>query len=136
MVGKSRFPEAQLTVYTTTGPMTVDDVSNTVIACLTDNPTLLAIWDIREASFSGVTGDDLRKVVIHARPLAESRAGGKTAIICSRGADYGLARLFQTYVELYEAPIDIKVFNSMDEAIAWLGVDRKVLNNKRSERSL
>jgi hypothetical protein len=133
MIGKSAVTESQLTVYTATGPMTVDDVSNTVISCLTDNPTLLVIWDLREAWFSGVTGDDLRRVVIRARPLAESRAGGKTAMICSRGAEFGLARLFQTYAELYEAPIDIKVFDSMDDATAWLGVERQVLAESKSE---
>ncbi|HYJ91625.1 MAG TPA: hypothetical protein VEV84_09975, partial [Pyrinomonadaceae bacterium] len=109
--------------YTAQGLMTVDDVSATVTACLTENPTLLVIWDLRQASFSGVTGEDLRKVVIAARPLAESRAGGKTAIVCSPGADFGLARIFQIYAEVYEAPIDIKVFDSMDGATSWLGVD-------------
>jgi hypothetical protein len=135
MVGKSHFPEARLTVYTATGPMTVDDVSNTVTTCLTDNPTLLAIWDIKEASFSDVTADDLRKVVIRARPLADSRAGGKTAIICSRGVDYGLARLFQIYAELYEAPIDIQVFDSRDAAMNWLGIDSNILSKKQARPS-
>lgn len=135
MAGKSQFPEAKLTVYAATGAMTVDDVSNTITACLTENPTLLVIWDIREAFFSGVTGDDLRRVVIRARPLAESRAGGKTAIVCSRGVDYGLARLFQIYVELYEAPIDIQVFDSMDAATEWLGIDRKILIKRKVEPS-
>ena len=135
MVAKSRFAEAKLTIYAADGPMTAEDVSNTVIGCLTDNPTLLAIWDLSKASFSGVTGDDFRNVVIRARPLAESRAGGKTAIVCSRGVDYGLARLFQTYVELYEAPIDIQVFDSMDAAMKWLGVDKKIFAKAKSESS-
>ena len=103
-----------------------------MIACLTENPTLFVLWDISQASFSDVTGDDLRKVVLTARPLAESRAGGKTAIVCSSGADYGLARLFQTYAELYDAPIDIKVFTSLDESLAWLSIDPKAL--EKTER--
>ena len=133
MVGKSHFTEAQLTVYSATGPLSANDVLNTVITCLTENPTMFVIWDLTEASFSNVTGDDLRKVVLTARPLAESRAGGKTAIVCSRGADYGLARLFQTYAELYEAPIDIKVFDSIDEAATWLGVDPRALPRAKGE---
>jgi hypothetical protein len=133
MVRKSHFAEAQLTTYVAAGPLTANDVSKTVVSCLTENPTRLVIWDVREASFSNVTGDDLRKVVINARPLAESRAGGKTAIVCSRGADYGLARLFQTYAELYEAPIDIKVFDSMDDATAWLGLDQNLLARAKKE---
>ena len=133
MVGKSHFSEAQLTIYTATGPQAANDVSNTVVSCLTDNPTRLVIWDIREASFSNVTGDDLRKVVINARPLAESRSGGKTAIVCSRDSDYGLARLFQTYAELYEAPIEIRVFDSMDNAITWLGLERNLLAKAQNE---
>jgi len=133
MVGKVLIPEAELTVYETQGPMTVADVSDTVTSCLTDDPTQLVIWDIRAASFSGVTADDLRNVVIRARPLADSRAGGKTAIVSSGGAEFGLARLFQIYAELYEAPIDIKVFDAMDNAIDWLGLDRNVLDKAKGE---
>lgn len=135
MVGKVLIPEAELTVYETQGPMTVADVSDTVTNCLTDNPTQLVIWDIRAASFSGVTADDLRNVVIKARPLADSRAGGKTAIVCAGGAEFGLARLFQIYAELYEAPIDIKVFETMDNAIDWLGLNPEVLSKAKSSLS-
>ena len=46
--------------------------------------------------------------------------GSKGAIVANSGAVYGLARAYAVVAQ--EARIDSRVYRSMDEAIAWLGV--------------
>jgi hypothetical protein len=44
----------------------------------------------------------------------------KAAIVISKDVTFGMARMFQVFVE--QSSIDIAIFRNMEEALRWLGV--------------
>ncbi len=48
-------------------------------------------------------------------------AGARRAIVLSRNADLGLARMFQIHRELAGGGDEIEVFRDLDTALKWLG---------------
>jgi hypothetical protein len=59
------------------------------------------------------------------KPWAEQHVaatGARRAIVLSRSADLGLARMFQIYRELAGGTEEIQLFNDIDQAQKWLGL--------------
>lgn len=52
--------------------------------------------------------------------MGEKRRGGRTAILCSKPVDYGLARMFETFASLYHVPVDFQAFTERAPAMEWL----------------
>jgi hypothetical protein len=78
--------------------------------------TLDQVWDFR-----GVDRVDISNAAV--RDLARSRsfdAGTKRAIGAPKDVAYGLARMFQILHD--DAPEDLQIFRSLEEAEAWLGL--------------
>jgi hypothetical protein len=113
-------PGTNVTVFTVVGETDVQEVLTEVVTFLRDAPTLQVLWDIRRGALTSMSARDLRTVVQRAGPLAEVRAGGQTAIVCSREVDFGLGRMFQTYAEEAGVPFAIRVFRDVDDAWRWL----------------
>lgn len=118
--------ENDLTVVTVVGEVDEKQLLNQITSFLTGKPTQLVLWDLREGSLAKITGKDLRMIAQQGAKFADSRRGGRTAIVCSRDLEYGFSRMFQTLAELYHVPFDINVFRNAEEAREWLNEDRKV----------
>ena len=55
--------------------------------------------------------------------VAAVRKGGKTAIVVGENLlALGLSRMRETYGEMENSPIEIRIFSNVDEAMEWLGV--------------
>jgi hypothetical protein len=74
------------------------------------------LWDLRGVERNDLTGGllrDLSKVTPFAR-------GVKRALVAPSDIDFGMARMFQLLHD--HAPEEVRVFRTMEEAEAWLGL--------------
>jgi hypothetical protein len=112
--------EKDLAIFTIVDDVDAKQVLDEVIGFLTGEPTHLVLWDLRAGSLMRVTPAGLRMIAERATKLADRRKGGRTAIVCSTDVDYGLSRMFQTFAELLQAPVEFTVSRDIEGAREWL----------------
>jgi hypothetical protein len=78
------------------------------------------MWVFLDAEVSAITSSDLRKILYYTKEYAHSRQGGKSALVVSKDLGYGLARIFEAFVEMEKFPFELKTFRALDDARAWL----------------
>ena len=100
------------------------------------SPDLNALWDLRQADFSGIMPEDVRNLM-HVVVSNWRRSGAcHSAILVASETEYGVARI---YVSQFgqAAPCKIKVFLDLNEARQWLGLelrtDRAMASNQKSD---
>ena len=109
-----------LATVTVTGSVDVEQVNRQILGFLGDKPTHRVLWDVRNGSLEKLTAEDMRRIIAEGAPHAAKRCGGRTAILCSKPVDFGLARMFETFASLYHLPFEIHVFTESAEAMEWL----------------
>jgi hypothetical protein len=116
-------PGAGLRVHVITGRLTYAEVRDTLEELYAGpdfDPTMNALWDMREAVTTDISSDDVRKVAQLVRGRPPIGVSSRVALVVSRDADFGMARM-------YEAQLDgasqsgLRVFRDIDEATAWVG---------------
>jgi hypothetical protein len=112
--------DSDLTVFTVVEDVDAKQILGEVLGFLTGEPTHFVLWDIRAGSLTRVTTAGLRLIAERATELADRRRGGRTAIVCSTDVDYGLSRMFQTFAELLQAPVEFTVSKDIASAREWL----------------
>lgn len=76
----------------------------------------LALWDLSEAELSNPSSTEIDNLAQFGSQLAADRAAGKTAVVFDSPFEYGLGRIFQTYLEMNTTPVEVRFFRSMDDA--------------------
>ena len=112
-----------LTIFTLTGVVTLDDILKQVEKYYSGKTTLYAIWDISEADVSNISNEDIANIAEFGLKFAGARRGGKSAFIASEDFGYGISRVFGAVSELKNMPIEISSFRNINDAKKWLGVD-------------
>ena len=112
--------EHDLTTVTVTGSVDVEQVNRQILGLLGGQPTQRVLWDIRDGTLAKLTPEDMRRIISEGAALAEKRRGGRTAILCAKPVDYGLARMFETFASLYHLPFEVHVFGDSGQARDWL----------------
>lgn len=79
-------------------------------------PSFDLIFDLTESTGSRATPAQLR-AVIEASPFG---SGSRRAAVVSEDYAYGMARMYEVYVE--DLGGEFQVFRSLEEARAWLGL--------------
>ena len=125
--------KAGLTVFTATGPVSVEDVVDAITSFYENGKTLDSLWDLRDAQLKDFPTDGARKISQVASQYKQERAGGKTAIVAPRDVDYGISRMHQAYMA--DFPWEFEVFRSIDDACGWLGVELDATENHSDEAS-
>lgn len=82
------------------------------------DPTMPVLWDARSAHAWVVDFGGMSAMVERSRELWGSMRGGRTAIVVSSDADYGMGRMYQSLAE--NMPRKLEVFRDFDLAVAWL----------------
>ena len=72
--------------------------------------------DVRGIERLDVSADGIRSFVAHDRRHAERFAGHRMAIVANADVVFGMARMYQTM-----SHVDVGVFRSVEEALAFLG---------------
>lgn len=114
--------EAGIRCHRITGPLDVGAIADAVreLRARADyDPSMPALWDLREAEVR-VTAEEVRGLADVVAGLG--RPPVRTALVVSRQAAYGLARMYDQLVES-RAARQGGVFYSLEEAAAWLGVE-------------
>jgi len=112
--------ERKLISSTAIGVVVDDDLRGHQRTLLNDpafDPSFDQLWDFREVADVEISTNAVREFA-RARSFAP---GAKRALVATKDAAYGMARMFQALHE--DAPEDLRVFRSLDEAKIWLGLD-------------
>ena len=110
-----------LTTFKVAGKMTASDFYDGLAHYYEGNVTQLTLWDLTEADLSAIDTDEISDFASYARHLAEARQGGRTAVVVGGSFEFGLARMFETHLEIGGLPIEINSYRSLAEAMKWLG---------------
>jgi hypothetical protein len=112
-----------LTVFICHGGLTAGDIGESIRDFYAGEPTALVLWDLKEADISTLSAEEIRALAQLAVGLNQRRVVERTAIIAPADITYGLSRMYQSNVELCEAPAPTMIFKNAPEARAWLGID-------------
>lgn len=96
-------------------------------------PHLLILSDYRELDPSRLSASDIEQIRINAMGRTENKYKSiKEAMVVSESLTFGLSRMYDGVV--YSEKYEINVFNDIDEAKAWLGLETEKLPTDRHER--
>lgn len=84
-------------------------------------PGFDVLWDGRMIDALVLLPEDIESIITMTATLRNQMGKGKSAVVTSRLPDYGPARLLQVRNET-TAVRDIRLFTTMAEAVAWLGI--------------
>ena len=95
-----------------------------VLKSIPDHPDfqkgMSALWDMRDASFTKLTKNDLYKMQRFINYNAEKRGSNfKVAYVVSRDLEYGVGRMLGFILQA-KPPCSRKTFRSMSEALEWI----------------
>ena len=125
-----------LTIYTLTGELTVDDIQSAIKSFYEAHElTLKGLWDARSAKLTDLKSSDMESIAVFIgqfRNRFEERKGGRSAVVASSDLQYGLSRVLEILYEIEGSPIQLKIFRVMDEAMEWLDQDDYDLFQKKS----
>jgi len=112
--------QLDLTVHTVSGNLTSQEIQDKLEIYYQGRPTQLILWDFMNATWSGITTDELQELVRKAKKY--SREGGKTAFVLSTDIDFGIGRMIETYAELEKYDYEFYNFRNRRDAEKWLGI--------------
>lgn len=113
--------DARLRIQTLTGKAKPEDLFQAVEEVYERpdfNPHHNFVWDLRECRLENVSSDAVREFAMFV--TVQWTAFGtppKGAVVVSRDLEFGLSRLFTSYLDERS---DFRIFREMDEAIEWL----------------
>jgi hypothetical protein len=113
--------EGELTTFVAEGEMSSDEIFAAFTHFLEGGATPFALWDLSRASLAELKAESIR---VLARRMAHAAKGrrprGRTALVCARPVDFGVAHILAAYLSGEDYPVDVATFTSMDSAKAWL----------------
>lgn len=116
-------PDTGLRVHVMTGRLTYAEVRDTLeelYARPDFDPTMNALWDLREAVLTDISSDDVRKIAQLVRGRPPIGVSSRVALVVSRDADFGMARMYGAQLD-GAAQSGFRVFRDVDEATTWVG---------------
>lgn len=98
----------------------VERVTNAISA--SDDPGMDVVVDTRDVDRVAADPALIRSIAgRRAREdSARLRTPGRVAVVASKDFAFGMARMYETYIDLTGRATRYGVFRTMDEAIAWL----------------
>ena len=115
-------PSRDLTNFTGIGNVTFQEVTSAIENFYDGDHTLNVIWDLREATASSITSEQVDQIATLLQRFGGAREGVRTAIVTPVNINFGLARMLITLLETKEEdlPVGMGVFRTMEEAMDWL----------------
>jgi hypothetical protein len=113
--------QTNLSIYTARGQLDSSEIVATYRAFIEQGPTPLVLWDITAATLAGLsvrTAQDLARQLVKLNN--GRRKGGRSAVVCSRETDFGIANLLIAYARLEGHPVLVQTFRSAADATRWL----------------
>jgi hypothetical protein len=111
----------RLVVAKVVGDFTIEDIVKGVDDSVND-PDFEPGFDVlSDHSKIGtpITVTQAKQMVAHLESLSHLMAGTRWAVVASKPASYGMMRMLAVLAE--RVPMKVEVFQTLDEAQAWLG---------------
>jgi hypothetical protein len=115
--------EKDLTVFTVTGSMTLDDQIAALKEFYDGEPTAKALWDFRKVAGKRLTFDEIDQLIAFVKRHGGKRTAGKTALLTATDVDFGVSRMSDAIADREKLPWKVRAFRSMDDAMKWLDKD-------------
>jgi hypothetical protein len=109
-----------LTIHKCSGSILATDIKEIIEVFYKEKPTLNVLWDFTDTEPSSFGYEDIQNLARSISSIAHSREQGKTALAATSDLSYGLSRMYQTLGDESKQQGKIRVFRSVDEAIAWI----------------
>lgn len=113
--------QANLSIFTARGELKPSEIVATYKAFIENGPTPLVLWDITAATLAPLS---VRAAQDLARQLTRLNNGcrtvGRSAVVCSREIDFGVANLLISYARLEGHPVQVQTFRTANDATRWL----------------
>lgn len=77
-----------------------------------------AVYDLTQMSFDNINIEFLQSLTVLAKRYGKNRSGAKTAYVCPKDLQFGMARIWEVFVS--DLPLETIVTRSMDEALSWI----------------
>jgi len=83
------------------------------------DPAKPCLWDATGGNVAAaMSGLEMQSAASRGSALWDQMAGGRTAILVAREADFGMGRMYEQMAA--DMPRELGVFRDRDEAVAWL----------------
>ena len=112
--------ENNLTIFFARETLKAEDFGKAIQIFYENRSTKKVLWDLTRASIWDLSGDDVEKLALYAPRFEKRRKGSKTAIVASDDFLNAMTRLFILFGESKQLPIDVKVFETQQEAMSWI----------------
>lgn len=109
-----------LTTVTIVGDLQASELRAILEDYYRQSPTSLIMMDSRQGRWSSMPTADYNRSIHSWILQGKSREGGKTAIIFSDPADFGMGRYLESHLSLAGFPTELECFRDMDKAERWL----------------
>ena len=97
---------------------TIRDALSETISDPAFDPTMPALWDIRNAT-GNLSGSQIRELAGAVASLWRDQRPPRIALLVSSGLQYGLARMYEQYIDLTRK-MEMSVFKAEEDALLWL----------------
>ena len=113
--------DAEISTYIGQGEVSLSELYVAYSAFLTSTPTRLTLVDLSSARLPPIAFRTIHSLATRVAQLGRRRRrGGRSAIVCGREPDFGLARVFVSLVSAAGDPVRFAVFGRLNLAKAWL----------------
>ncbi len=109
-----------LTTIVASGLLTAEEIKEKALDLCRGPASPLVLWDGTDADISGLSLKDLYGLFYSIRPFVSARDGGRTALLTSTPAAFGIGRWISTMAELSGFAHPIRPFHDREAAIQWL----------------
>ena len=120
MIKSVHDPKDRTVMFQAMGQLTYPEIQAEVVSFSLNAPASKVLCDFTRGTASHLSAIEIEGLLNSIGRQLESGQGGKAAIVARNTVDNGLARLFGTFVEVANLPVEVKVFRSSEVAWQWL----------------
>lgn len=120
MIKSVHDPQDRTLMFQAMGKLTFPEIHAEVVHFSNNTPTSRVLCDLTRGTASHLNAQEIENLLETIGRQLEGANGGKAAIVAQSTVDNGLARLFSTFAEIANLPVDVKVFRSPEVARQWL----------------
>lgn len=113
-------PQDHTMMFQAMGKLTFPEIHAEVVHYSNNTSASKVLCDLTRGTASHLKSREIQKLLETIGQQLEGSNGGKAAIVAQSAVDNGLARLFGTFAEVANLPVEVKVFRSPDVARQWL----------------
>ena len=113
--------DAEISTFSAQGEASLSELYAAYVAFLKSAPTRLTLVDLSSARLPSIDFGSIRSLAMRVAQIGRRRReGGRSAIVCAREPDFGLARVFVSLVSAERQPVCFAVFGGPNSAKVWL----------------